>query len=40
MRARPPPDSPSYQLVMVRDGALVVSVALPGERWEIEDAAR
>lgn len=25
-----------YQLLIVRDGALMVSVAVPGERWEIE----
>ncbi len=26
----------AYQLLIVRDTALMVSVALPGERWEIE----
>ncbi len=25
-----------YELLIVRDDALMVSVALPGERWEIE----
>lgn len=25
-----------YQLAVVRQGALMVSVAIPGERWEIE----
>ena len=25
-----------YELGIVRDGALMVSVVLPGERWEIE----
>jgi hypothetical protein len=25
-----------YQLLIVRDGALMISVAIPGERWEIE----
>jgi hypothetical protein len=26
----------SYQLQIVRDAALMVAVAVPGERWEIE----
>ena len=26
----------AYQLLIVRDAALMVAVAIPGERWEIE----
>jgi hypothetical protein len=26
----------SYQLSSIRDGSILVSVAVPGERWEIE----
>jgi hypothetical protein len=26
----------AYQLLIVRDRALMISVAIPGERWEIE----
>ena len=26
----------AYQLLIVRDAALMVAVTLPGERWEIE----
>jgi hypothetical protein len=26
----------AYQLLIVRDAALMVAVAVPGERWEIE----
>jgi hypothetical protein len=26
----------AYQLLIVRDVALMISVAIPGERWEVE----